>query len=239
MRIRVVLVGVEGSYNLGVVVRTCKNFDVDEIFLVSPKASIEEASRYVAKASDLLSKITVVDSLEEALKDVDISVATSAVGYGSADTVRQAISIEDFVRSIYGKTSALALVFGRESTGLTREEIMKTDYLVSIPASPQYPVLNLSQSVAIFLWELWKRRSITASNIPPRASREELESLVASLREIVKLTVGVDYKVERVSTVLKRMIYRAMPSAYEYKVLRYWVLKTLKKLREQASRGDV
>lgn len=230
MKIRVVLVGVEGSYNLGVIVRTCKNFNVDEIYLVSPKASLEEATRYVAKASDLLDKVVVVDLLEDALRDVGVSVATSAVGYSSTDIVRQAVSLEDFVNMIHGRADSLALVFGRESTGLTREEIMKTDYLVSIPANPEYPVLNLSQSVAIFLWELWKKRSIVASNIPPRASRDDLEFLISALREIVKLTVSVDYKIGRIVTVLRRIIYRAKPSSYEYKVIKYWVLKTLKKL---------
>lgn len=230
MRIRVVLVGIEGSYNLGVIIRTCKNFNVDEIYLVSPKASLDEATRYVAKASDLLNRVVVVDRLEDALKNIEVSVSTSSVGYSSKDIVRQAVSLEYFVKAIHGRTSSVALVFGRESTGLTREEIMKTDYLVSIPANPEYPVLNLSQSVAIFLWELWKRRSITASNIPPRASRNDLDSLTVLLRDIAKLTVGVDYKVERISAVLRRVLYRAKPSLYEYRVIKYWVLRTLKKL---------
>ncbi|MEM0355124.1 MAG: TrmH family RNA methyltransferase [Desulfurococcaceae archaeon] len=232
MKIRVVLVGIEGSYNLGVIIRTCKNFGVEEIYLVSPKANLDEANHYVAKASDLLRRVVIVDSLEKALEDVEVSVATSALGFSDTDMVRQAVSIEDFIKMIHGRTRSLAIVFGRESTGLTRNEILKTDYLVTIPANPEYPVLNISQSVAIFLWEIWKIRGAEAPNIPPRISRDDLELLLSKLREIVELTVGVDYKVERIITALKRVFYRAKPSIYEYRVIKYWVLRTLKKLRE-------
>ena len=228
--IRVVLVGVEGPVNLGVIARTCVNFGVKELYLVNPVASIEEALKYAARGKDLLLSSVVVSSLEEALKGVDVSVATSAIGYSEGDVVRQAISIEDFVKLVLPRANKVALIFGRESTGLTREELSKADFLVTIPANPEYPVLNLSQSVAIFLWEIWKFSRVEPRNIPPRASREDLEKIIESLREITELVVPSIDKRSRCLAVLRRVLYRSRPSVYEAKVLHYWVKRALRKL---------
>lgn len=235
MRIRVVLVGVEGAVNLGLIIRTCKNFSVDEVYLVNPRASLEEASRYVAQAEDLLRKTTIVDKLEEALKEVDISVATSAIGFSERDVVRQAVSIDDFVKKVRrGFLGSIAVVFGRESTGLTREEILKTDYLVTIPADPSYPVLNVSQAVAVILWELWKVKGIEAKNVPTRAGREDKEHLLKLIYEVSSTLLGVKQKVDRSMLVWRRIIYRANPSVCEFKILNYWFKKVLRKLSQSS-----
>lgn len=230
MKIRVVLVGIEGAVNLGLIIRTCKNFGVDEIYLVKPQANLEEASRYVAQARDLLDKVIVVDNIDDALMGTDLAVATSAIGYSEGDVVRQAVSINDFVKRMHSGLKSVAIVFGRESTGLTREEILKMDYLVSIPANPDYPVLNVSQAVAIVLWEFWKHRGVEAKNIPARAGREEKEDLLKLIHEVSSFTLGVKQKIDRSMIVWKRIIYRANPSVYEIKILNYWFKKLLRKL---------
>ncbi|MEM1639750.1 MAG: TrmH family RNA methyltransferase [Desulfurococcaceae archaeon] len=228
--LRVVLVGVEGPVNLGVIARTCVNFGVKELYLVNPVASLEEAVRYSARGRELLLNAVIVDNLDKALKDVDVSVATSAIGFSDGDTIRQAISIEDFVEKVVVKARKLALVFGRESTGLTREELMKTDFLVTIPANPDYPVLNLSQSVAIFLWEIWKRTGLKPSNIPSRATRGDIEKILSILDTITSQIVSSEDKIKRCNIVLRRIIYRSLPSVYEAKVLLYWARRVERKI---------
>jgi rRNA methylase len=79
--VRVVLVGVEGAVNLGVIARTCVNFGVKELYLVNPVASLEEALRYSARGRELLSNAVIVNNLEKALEGVDVSAATSAIGF--------------------------------------------------------------------------------------------------------------------------------------------------------------
>lgn len=229
--VRVVLVGIEGPVNLGVIARTCVNFEVKEIFLVKPVASIEDALKYSARGRELLLKSVVVENLEEALRGVDVSVATSAVGYSEGDVLRQAMSIEDFVDIVIPRVKKVALIFGRESTGLTREELAKADFLVTIPANPEYPVLNVSQAVAIFLWEIWKKTKYAKpANIPPRADREDLEKLLSVFKELIGSTVSSEDKRMRCSIVLSRIIYRSRPSVYEAKVLYYLAKRVLRKL---------
>jgi len=126
------------------------------------------------------------------------------------------------------------LVFGRESTGLTREELAKLDFLVSIPANPEYPVLNVSQAVAIFLWEIWKKQGVKPLNIPPRATRDDIDKITSLLGEITSIVVSSRDKVDRCSRVLRRVIYRSMLSNYEARVILYWARRTLRKLSGQS-----
>jgi len=233
MRVRVVLVGIEGTVNLGVIARTCANFDVEELYLVNPIASIEEALKYAAGGRELLLRSVITSSLEEALKGVHVSIATSAIGYSEGDIVRQAITLEEFAEKIYPRAERVALIFGRESTGLTREEIVKADFLVTIPASSKYPVLNISQAVAIFLWELWRRERKLAVNVPPRATREDVMGLISVLERITELVVSTDDKRKRCNLVLRRLVTRALPSQYEFKVLLYWARRVARKLEAQ------
>ncbi|MEM0000962.1 MAG: TrmH family RNA methyltransferase [Desulfurococcaceae archaeon] len=231
IEVRIVLVGIEGAVNLGIIARTCMNFNVKELYLVSPVASLEEALKYSARGSDLLSRSVIVDRLEKAFEGVDLVAATSAIGYSEGDALRQAISLEDFVDRVIPRARKVAIVFGRESTGLTREELSKADFLVTIPASPEYPVLNVSQAVAIFLWELWKRVGARPVNIPPRATREELEKVLDTINGITALVAPLEDRRKRCELVWRRLLLRSVPSVYEARVLLYWARRVLRKLR--------
>lgn len=238
VEVRIVLVGIEGAVNLGVIARTCINFDVKELYLVNPAASLEDALKFSARGSDLLSRSVIVDSLEKAFEGVDIVAATSAIGYSEGDALRQAISLEDFVDKVVPRARKIAIVFGRESTGLTREELSKADFLVTIPANPEYPVLNVSQAVAIFLWELWKRTEIKPVNVPPRATREDLEKVLNTISEVTALTITAEDKRRRCDLVWRRLLLRSVPSVYETRVLLYWARKVLRKLGVLSKSGQ-
>lgn len=232
VEIRVVLVGIEGSVNLGVIARTCVNFNVKELYLVNPATSIEEALRYSAGGRDLLLNSIVTNSIEDALRDVDLSIATSAIGYSEGDVIRQAVPIEYLVEKIIPRAGKIALIFGRESTGLTREELLKADFLATIPANPVYPVLNISQAVAIFLWEIWKRSGVKPVNIPPRASREDIEKILGVLGEVTRSVISAGDKARRCELALRRVLYRSVPSMNEARILIYWSRRIARKLRE-------
>jgi rRNA methylase len=77
MWLRLIMVGPEGPVNLGYVARLAENFEVDELALVSPQASIAESLRWAARGSSRLLEVAVYPSLYEALKDVDLSICTS------------------------------------------------------------------------------------------------------------------------------------------------------------------
>lgn len=168
--LRVIVVEPEGDYNLGFIARLCKNFKVDELVIVNPIASIENAKPFAAKGIDFLeNKTRVVFSYNEALKDLDLTIATSSIADIEKDMLRRSIKpweIHDFILNVKNA----GIIFGRESVGLTREEIMKADLLLHIPANPEYPVLNLSHAIGIVLYEIYNHGKRGTSGPPINGS---------------------------------------------------------------------
>ncbi|MFP3143584.1 MAG: RNA methyltransferase [Caldisphaera sp.] len=152
--LRLVAVGIEGSINLGYLLRLAENFDVDEIYLVSPIASAYEASRWAVKASNQIYNTIIVDSIDKALEGVDLSICTSDES-SAKDVLRIPITPKQASELAEKVNNRVALVLGRESVGLTRDELKKCDLLCTIPSSQKYKALNVSNAGAIMLYELY------------------------------------------------------------------------------------
>ncbi|MCE4607627.1 MAG: RNA methyltransferase [Caldisphaeraceae archaeon] len=155
--LRLVLVSVEGSNNLGYILRLAENFDVDEVYLVFPKASGTEALRYAARASSVLYGVTVVPSLEDALRGAEFSICTSDES-STKDILRVAVGPREASELASGASGTVALVLGRESVGLTRDEIIQCNVLCTIQTSSRYRALNISNAASILLYEIYMKR---------------------------------------------------------------------------------
>ncbi|MCE4622858.1 MAG: RNA methyltransferase [Desulfurococcales archaeon] len=156
-KLRLVLVGIEGAVNLGMIARLCENFQVDELYIVSPKADFEEAREYAVRAAHRLDEAVVVGSLDEALRGSSLSLCTSAKA-SHRDALRVPLHPKRAAEIAARTEGVVALVMGRESVGLTREELEQCDLLVNIPTSPRYQALNLANATAILLYEFFQAR---------------------------------------------------------------------------------
>jgi len=235
MRVKLVIVGIEGEANLGFILRLAKNFDVNDIVLVQPRIEIgEEVKRFAAKASDFVELLKIVSSLDEALENVDIKICTSAKVGSEKDLLRSVIYPDDLVKLYKRSRGVIGLVFGRESTGLTREELGKCDLIVNIPASPSYPVLNLSHSVGILLYllytsELDKRRH------RKMAKKETIMFLLESYNLVLECLPIDEKKKERARIGFKRVMSKALLTDGEARTLAYILRKVWRKLECQKS----
>lgn len=155
VKIRVVLVEPEGRINFGQVLRLCKNFSVWEICVVNPKFDIQdkEVIEFAAGGAELVKNVRVVDNLTKCLEDTDFSICTTSIAGASEDPLRQAIAPKA-VSLIVPEGSKVALVFGRESVGLTRSELAACSLVSTLVTPSDYNVLNLSHAVALYLYEL-------------------------------------------------------------------------------------
>lgn len=218
MNVKLVLVGTEGEINLGMALRLAANFEVSDVVLVSPKAKIsEEVLRFAARGAALADKVKIVERFEEAFEEGELRVCTSSIASLGSDLLRQAASPEELV-SLWSETGAkVALVFGRESTGLTREELAKCDVLVKIPASESYPTLNLTHAIAILLYELYK----SSHKKPQRAyaSRETLERLKETFAKLAEAVLHDKTSVERAALAFDRVLKRSLPSESEARAI--------------------
>ena len=148
----VILVEPAGPINVGSVARLCENFKVHELRLVSPKCDYlaNESIKMAVRGVKILEKSKVYENLNSALSDCTRIVATCGRkehGEIPLDSNKDALS---WARRSERKET-IALVFGREDRGLSNEELLKANKVISLNTSKDYPSLNLSHAVAIVL----------------------------------------------------------------------------------------
>ena len=151
----VVLVEPSGPINIGSVARLCKNFSVHELRLVSPKCDYlnQEAKRMAVRGINILKKAIVYEDLNSALSDCSRIIATCGrTEHGDIPLNSNKDALCWALKS--KREEKIALVFGREDRGLSNEELLKANKVISLNTSENYPSLNLSHAVAIILHEL-------------------------------------------------------------------------------------
>jgi len=166
-QIKVVLVHTSHPGNIGSAARAMKTMGLNDLCLVSPKSFPDvQANTMASSAEDLLQKATVVESLPDAIADCQLVIGTSARSMRSLSwSVFEPRKCGEVVAEeiTNNKKAKVALVFGRERTGLTNEELSFCHHLVHIPTNPDYSSLNVASAVQILAYEC--RVSVLAENV--------------------------------------------------------------------------
>ena len=188
MKVRVILLEPESAGNIGSVARSMKNFGQDDLWIINPKTPIDIQARALAMHGfDVLSSAKIMLGLEKALTGIDIVVGTTAVtARSSTNVVRTAATPKELAFALSSTRGNVALVFGRESSGLTNQEIERCDLLVTIPASHTYNVLNLSTAVSIILYEIFQQER--RGNELPLATSAARQKLLEQFERLVNLS---------------------------------------------------
>lgn len=154
--IAIVLVEPQNPGNVGMVCRAMKNMGLTELRLVNPcRIDHPDAAKFAVSAKDVLERAGIFPSLAAALADVPLSVATTR-RHGK---YRREIFTPDQVAARLradGGINRAALVFGREDSGLTTDEVALCRWQATIPTAEEYGSLNLAQAVLIFAYELFR-----------------------------------------------------------------------------------
>ena len=143
--------------NIGSIARVIKNFGFLRLILVNPRCEInDEAYRLAAHAQDVLKNARVYNSLDDALNKEKINyvIGTTARIAGDKHPLRNAITSDKLRELSYPQDAQIAVLLGGEDYGLTNEELEKSDLVVTIPTSKEYPVMNVSHAAAIIAYEL-------------------------------------------------------------------------------------
>jgi tRNA/rRNA methyltransferase len=137
--------------NLGHTARLLKNFGVKKLYLVKPQVDVSVAAVYASHAAGVLDRAEVT-TLERVRKKHDLLVATTAVrATRKSNVVRRTVKPER-LRKLLDASRSSSLVFGRDTTGLTNDEIGVCDVTTTIDTVPSYRALNLGHAVAILLY---------------------------------------------------------------------------------------
>lgn len=152
-KIRIVLVETSHPGNIGAAARAMKTMGLSSLYLVRPKIFPHaEASAMAAGADDILSQAIVLDSLEQAIADSSLVLATSARLRAHPWPMLLPREVGEVVMN--ENHASIALIFGRESSGLTNLELQLAHYHVQIPSCDEFSSLNLAQAVQILCYEI-------------------------------------------------------------------------------------
>ena len=155
--IRIVLVGTTHPGNIGGVARVMKNMGLNNLKLVSSTECGPETEAFslASGAYDIISSAQTFDHLTDALASSVMAVATSARlgGKRTSAKIPSEITPEIMEKAADGEVS---IVFGRESRGLTNDEIKLCDQHMIIPSDADFASMNLAQAVAVVCYEIFK-----------------------------------------------------------------------------------
>ncbi len=154
-QVKIILVEPAGPLNVGSVARVMKNMGLQHLVLVNPHCDPfgEEARLMAVHGTDILEQIQQVGSLPEALQGCQQAIATTARPRSLLTPLENP---REALPWLLTPNLTSALIFGPEDRGLSNEELNYAQRFVCIPANPEYPSLNLAQSVAICAYELYQ-----------------------------------------------------------------------------------
>ncbi len=218
MELRIVLVEPLYQGNVGSVARAMKNFGFSDLVLVNPCKLEGEARAMSSHARDLLENARKVNNFEKAIDDCSIVIGTTGIA-GSRFDLHLRIpgySPAEMKKRLIGVNGKIAVLFGREDNGFTKEELKKCDMIMTIPTSEVYPVMNLSHAVAVVLYEF----SDVKGGDTPLADPFDIRLLYEHISELLKDIDYPEHKREKTDLMLKRIFGRACLLPREVQTLR-------------------
>lgn len=153
--ISIVLVETRQGGNIGAAARAMKNMGLSNLILVSPIDPLNlECRKMAGNAIHLVEEARQVPTVEDALMDHQMVVgATSGRGRRTGTPAATPRQLAPKLLQ-WSRRGRVAIVFGREDYGLTDSELALCRHLLSIPAAPESPVLNLAQTVLLICYEI-------------------------------------------------------------------------------------
>lgn len=223
--IRIVLVHTSHPGNIGASARAMKNMCLDQLVLVRPaQFPSAEATARASGADDLLARARCCATLDEAIADCAYVIGASArlrsvrwpefEPRAAAQEVLQASSL-----------APAAVVFGREQSGLSNEELERCHALVHIPSNPEYASLNLAQAVQVLAYEIHLAHLAGGWQAPPPefppCTAEDMERFYVHLEQaMIDLEFLDPQRPGQLLRRLRRLFQRARPDTNEMNILR-------------------
>jgi len=233
----VVLVQPEHAGNIGSIARLMENFNFKKLVIFNPIEKIEkifsyETQGFAMHGKDILFNaevITIQDQedhlskFKKYLEGFDLVIATTAKGESYSNIRRLAIFPEDLIFPKSETPLKIAILFGKESRGLTNEEINFVDILLRIPTGFNYPTLNISHACGIVLYEIFKKISVLTIGRGKKpvlyANKEDRLTLYKFIDHLIEKLKIRSHKKENVFFAFKNVFERAFMSKKELRLI--------------------
>ncbi|MBL0371386.1 RNA methyltransferase [Rhizobium sp. KVB221] len=242
----VVLVEPQLGENIGMVARAMANFGLSELRLVNPRDGwpSEKARSAASKADHVIDGAVVYDTLEEAIADLNFVYATTARERYGFKPVRSPVIAAQTLKSRYDAGEKVGVLYGREKSGLSNEEVALADEIVTFPVNPAFASLNIAQAVLLMSYE-WMKQSIEAAEHTPfqaldqePATKEQLFGLFDHIEEALDARGFFRPAAKKPKMIdnLRAVLSRRAFTAPEIKVMR-GVISSLDRFSRKRPRG--
>ena len=220
-----ILVKPQLGENIGACARSMKNFGFSNICIVDPKTNFPDHKTKATSvgAYDIINKAKIYHKIEDAIDPFNCIISLSA---RRRDINKKHISIKDF-QNIVKKRKGLniGLMFGPEASGLSNKDLSYSNYILQIPTSSKFKSLNLSHSLTIICFEIFKllnEKKINKNNLSLKiSSKSNVSFLVSHLLNLLEAKDFFNPKEKKRSMVLNinNLIYRLEPNDKELRIL--------------------
>ena len=220
-----ILVKPQLGENIGACARSLKNFGFSKLHIVSPKQSWPNNKAKITSvgAYDIIKKAKIYSNTYDALNNFNIVISLSA---RKRDINKKHISINKFLKIIKSKkNSKIGLMFGSEASGLTNDDLSLSNFVLQIPTSKKFKSLNLSHSLTIVCYEIFKLINFKKFQKDTKnikiSSKRNITSLVLHLKKLLEKK-GFFVPNEKKHSMLmniNNLIYRLEPSDKEVRIL--------------------
>lgn len=226
----IILVEPQLGENIGTAARAMANFGLLDLRLVNPREGWPNEKAVAASSgAPTIGHVRVFGTVAEAIADLRFVYATTAREREVAKPVVGPHAAAVRMRTLAGEGGASGVLFGRERTGLTNEEVSLADAVLTLPVDPMFTSLNVAQSVLVIAYE-WRLSGFAseAASLPfltpddRAAPKEELIHLfdhLESALEAVNFFRPPEKKPHIVGS-LRNMLQRAQLSEQEVRTLR-------------------
>ncbi len=214
--------GPENPGNVGFVARALANFGVHELRLVGEDHRHDQfAQMFSVHAHDILDNAGVFEDLGSALSDIDLAWAATARSGRNHSVTRALVPLAELPdpNSLDGR---IALIFGRESTGLFNEEMALCDLAFTVTTSKDYPSLNLSHAVSVVLYHLFSKYAPEEPRRPSEAraaTYQEREQVYRFFDDVVDQLNLKEHKIPIAKQVFRNLLGRAYMTGREVTTL--------------------
>jgi len=219
-----ILVKPQLGENIGACARSMKNFGFSKLYIVNPKINFpnHKAKATSVGAYDVINKAKVFNNIENAIKSFNLVISLSA---RQRDINKKHISLQEFQNIIKKKKYNIGLMFGPEASGLSNRDLSFSNYILQIPTSSKFKSLNLSHSLTIICYEIFKilnkKKSEKKSLNLKISSKSNIASMVAYLTNLLEKKDFFTPKEKKKSMLLNinNLIYRLEPNDKELRIL--------------------
>lgn len=223
-RLRVVLVGPQHPGNIGAAARAMKVMGLSDLALVAPERYPDaEATARASGADDVLAAARVFDTLEAAIGDCVLAIGTSARARRTSWPLADPRTAAERAVAAAAR-QPVALVFGRERSGLTNAELDRCQLHLQVPTNPEYASLNLAAAVQLVAYELRVAAGarVDAGEVPREpVTSADMEGLFDHWQAVLEASGFINHEhPHMLMRRLRRLFNRAAPDRIELNILR-------------------